>query len=338
LNIRKKRSIGNLVFLFRFRYGNIMDSVREIGLVFAGGGAKGAYQIGVWQALRMFGMETYITATSGTSIGAMNGCMYGYGNLEKAVEMWRHVSKEDILYVDKDEVRNIRERIRRGLPTLKGGRAGDIPYLPPAKNRISLFSRERLERMIRSVLTDPVLQQSPVKCYATCYGGKTQTARSFLLNNLPKENATRVLTATSAIPLVFSPVELGGEPCFDGGLGDNVPVRPLYELGYRNFIIVYLAQRDYVDKTAFPGSHFVEIIPSVSLGDFFSGTLNFNQEAIDGHKEQGFQDAVAIFSKYHNVGELFLGERGKEPLDTELKLKKYTKLLFGEAIKGIVKH
>lgn len=62
----------------------------------------------------MFGMETYITATSGTSIGAMNGCMYGYGNLEKAVEMWRHVSKEDILYVDKDEVRNIRERIRKG--------------------------------------------------------------------------------------------------------------------------------------------------------------------------------------------------------------------------------
>jgi NTE family protein len=83
-------------------------------------------------------------------------------------------------------------------------------------------------------------------------------------------DGVQILTATSAIPW-STPVEMEGESFFDGGLGDNVPVRPLYERGYRNFIVVYLAQRDYVDKSAFPGAHFVEIVPSVSLGDFFSG-------------------------------------------------------------------
>lgn len=315
-----------------------METVRDIGLVFAGGGAKGAYQIGVWKAIREFGLETYITAVSGTSIGAMNGCLYGYGSLEKANEMWGHISKDDILYFDKEALRTLREQIKVELPALRPGRQGEGKWLGPTRTQMSLFSRQRLEKMILTALTDPVLEHSPVKCYATCWGSRTQRPYTFLLNHLSRTDGVQILTATSAIPLVYTPVEMEGESFFDGGLGDNVPVRPLYERGYRNFIVVYLAQRDYVDKSAFPGAHFVEIVPSVSLGDFFSGTLNFDQEAIDGHERQGEADAVAIFSKFHNVGELFLGERGSQPLDTELKLKKYTKMLIGHAIKEIVKH
>lgn len=313
-----------------------MDSVREIGLVFAGGGAKGAYQIGVWQALRMFGLETYITAVSGTSIGAMNGCLYGYGNIERSLDMWRHITKDDILYFDKEELLRFTRRIQQVIPQLKG--TDTISHwLTAAKMQGSLFSRERLERMLLSFLTDPVLEHSKIACYATCYNSEEQGPRSFLLNHLRKEDAMSVLTATSAIPFIFTPVVLEGYPYFDGGLIDNVPVRPLYERGYRNFIVVYLARRDYVDKSAFPGAHFVEIVPSHSLGDFFTGTLNFDQEAINGHIAQGKKDAVDVFSPYHNVGELFIGERGTEPLDTELKLKKYTKLLIGKAIKDMVK-
>ena len=38
----------------------------KIGLVLAGGGGKGAYHIGVWRALRQYGIDKNISSISGT--------------------------------------------------------------------------------------------------------------------------------------------------------------------------------------------------------------------------------------------------------------------------------
>ena len=55
----------------------IIDLNKEYGLVFDGGGARGAYQIGAWRALSEAGVK--ISAVAGTSVGALNGalCLYG---------------------------------------------------------------------------------------------------------------------------------------------------------------------------------------------------------------------------------------------------------------------
>ncbi|MBQ7895822.1 MAG: patatin-like phospholipase family protein, partial [Oscillospiraceae bacterium] len=50
-----------------------LDHTKEYALALEGGGAKGAYQIGVWQALREAGIK--IKAVAGTSVGALNGAM-----------------------------------------------------------------------------------------------------------------------------------------------------------------------------------------------------------------------------------------------------------------------
>ena len=41
---------------------------KGIGLVLGGGGGKGAYQIGVWRAIREFNLENKITAVMGLSL------------------------------------------------------------------------------------------------------------------------------------------------------------------------------------------------------------------------------------------------------------------------------
>lgn len=46
----------------------IIDLNKEYGLVFDGGGARGAYQIGAWRALSEAGVK--ISAVAGTSVGA----------------------------------------------------------------------------------------------------------------------------------------------------------------------------------------------------------------------------------------------------------------------------
>jgi NTE family protein len=60
------------------------------GLVLAGGGAKGAYQIGAWRALRERGIELDVIA--GTSIGALNAALVAAGDLDRAQAFWRSLS------------------------------------------------------------------------------------------------------------------------------------------------------------------------------------------------------------------------------------------------------
>ena len=62
----------------------VIDLEKEYGLVLEGGGAKGAYQIGAWRALKEAGVK--IKGVAGTSVGALNGaliCMDDYENAAK---------------------------------------------------------------------------------------------------------------------------------------------------------------------------------------------------------------------------------------------------------------
>ena len=58
----------------------------KIGLVLAGGGARGTYQIGVWKALIELGIDKYIKVVSGTSIGAVNAMLFQQGAYDMAEE------------------------------------------------------------------------------------------------------------------------------------------------------------------------------------------------------------------------------------------------------------
>ena len=60
------------------------------GLVLAGGGAKGAYQMGAWKALKE--MNISFDAIAGASIGSINGALIAQGDYDKAMEMWESVS------------------------------------------------------------------------------------------------------------------------------------------------------------------------------------------------------------------------------------------------------
>jgi len=69
---------------------------RSIGLVLSGGGAKGAYEIGCWKALRRAGIKDF-TAVAGTSIGAINGYLVCAGDIQRAEQLWRAMGAENPL-------------------------------------------------------------------------------------------------------------------------------------------------------------------------------------------------------------------------------------------------
>ena len=75
-----------------------LDLNREYGIVLEGGGARGAYQVGAWRALREAGVK--IKGVSGTSVGALNGAMICMDELEKAEKVWENLDYPDVFDVD----------------------------------------------------------------------------------------------------------------------------------------------------------------------------------------------------------------------------------------------
>ena len=71
--------------------------MKGIGLVFAGGGGKGSYEIGVWKYLHEIGLDQYVRAVSGTSVGALNASLFVGGSYELAEELWLNISQKKIL-------------------------------------------------------------------------------------------------------------------------------------------------------------------------------------------------------------------------------------------------
>lgn len=83
--------------------------VYHTALVLGGGGAHGAYQIGVWQALKEHNIQFEII--TGTSVGALNGALILQGDMEKAVGLWKKLSTRQVLALpEMADVEDLRER------------------------------------------------------------------------------------------------------------------------------------------------------------------------------------------------------------------------------------
>ena len=94
------------------------------GLVFCGGGGRGAYQIGVWQALRERGLDKYTAAVSGASVGALNAALFACGDLPLAERVWTSLKRGDI--TDPAETAG-RDKLGAELPRLRRPHYNDRP-------------------------------------------------------------------------------------------------------------------------------------------------------------------------------------------------------------------
>jgi len=88
----------------------------RVGLVLSGGGGKGAYEIGVWKAIKELNIDKYIKVVSGTSIGAINAALFAQDDFEEAKKMWQEVTIEKLLPV------NSKVLIRKGVTLAIGSK------------------------------------------------------------------------------------------------------------------------------------------------------------------------------------------------------------------------
>lgn len=251
---------------------------KEYGLVLAGGGTKGAYQVGVYKALK--GMKINVKAVVGTSIGALNGALVLQDDLEKMLNLYGSIKLNDILSIDSkiDETKDIF--------SLKNIAKITKEYIEKRG-----ISNDALRKTIEKYIDVDKIYNSDVDFGMITFSTKNKGVELFK-KDIPKEKMVDFLLASSCFP-IFKSQNIDGEHFFDGGLYDNMPINMLIKKGYKNIIVVDVTGMGLKRKNASKNVYIKMIKPNEKVG----GTFDFNKQQMKKNIELGYLDTLKSFNK-----------------------------------------
>ncbi|SFB87299.1 NTE family protein [Alkalibacterium subtropicum] len=181
-------------------------------IVFGGGGARGAFEIGVWKALDELGYHADIV--TGTSVGALNGALYILGNQKEAEKMWKEIETNDIL----------------GFESPAQG-AGFGDYGKTVSEFIVKVIKEKglstkpLEDMVMKYIDDEQkIRSRPVIFGLSTVNFRTMKVENYYLEDIKKGELTDYLLASSALYPAMEKHYINDTPYIDGGYGNNIPI------------------------------------------------------------------------------------------------------------------
>jgi len=251
----------------------------KYGLVLAGGGARGAYQIGVWRALRE--MKINITAISGASIGAVNGALFAQGDCKKAEELWRGISMEDIVSLpdgikDTDNlfaIKNIAEILKEVY-----------------KN--NGLDMSPLENLLNTVIDEKKLRKSPVDFGIATFSVTKKNGVCKFKADIPDGEIVSYIMASACLP-GFKMKEVEREKFLDGAVFNNMPVDMMVEKDVDNIITVDVKGIGIYKDTNLAGRNVI----SIKCAEPKTGIMGFDTEGIERSISDGYIDCLKAFGR-----------------------------------------
>ena len=296
---RKKEDLDTYKNIFDREDYRMQDDINpdnEWAIVLAGGGAKGAYEIGALQALEDF-FDTYrgigkIKALSGTSVGGLNAALYATNGIDEARRVWIEDVDNSMLPHKLSEI---------------------------AKTAFLKEPEKKLKKIIDSTISDEKIKATEKWIFVVAHNQKTNNEESFILNNEPIERVKDVLVATAAIPKIFTKQNIDRTDYSDGGDVDNVPIKAAYRKGFRKFIVVHLKsikeavenkKRENVSERYWNGGIFIHLFPEKDMGNLLEGTLNLDEKErwMKEGKEEVDKALQYIISKQKEFNDLSFDE------------------------------
>ena len=229
----------------------------ELALVLTGGGARGAYQVGVLRHLAARFPELRIPILTGVSAGAVNIAHLAQhrGTFREAVEhlvaLWRGLTPNHVFRVDASSL--LRNAARWSIRLASGGGTGvgaTRGLLDTAPLRGYLEGALRPERGLLTGI-DHNLRRGTLRAVALGTTSFTTgqsvmwvQGRAIALWERPKRRSVQTqlgldhVMASAALPLVFPAVQIGAEWHGDGGVRLAAPLSPALHLGAHKIIAV----------------------------------------------------------------------------------------------------
>lgn len=279
----------------------------KVGLVFSGGGGKGAYELGVWRALKEMKVDKYIKAVSGASIGAINAALFVQDDLDKAIEMWKEVTLEKMVPISNSEL------IKKGVALTLGSMNMNVvkKYLT---NRIQHgdVPRDGAKAIIDKYINVDKLKERKMNLYVSCTAMPEFVPEYFKVNLYEEPIIKSILLGTACLPMIYESEEIFGKCYLDGGLVDNTPIKPLYDEGCDIIIAVLLSREIKIEREKFPNAKIIEIIPSEIESKVLEGLLNLDEEAKNRRIENGYNDTRHLLEPIFEISRCLFEEEAEE--------------------------
>ena len=207
----------------------------QVVLVFQGGGALGAYQAGVYQALHESGMEP--DWIIGTSIGAINASLIA-GNepehrLDRLEEFWRRMRRKEFWGLSNwpglADTTSYWSTLLGGIPGFF--EPNPLAFLgahyPLGQDKAGFYSTAPLEKTLTDLVDFSLIERCRPRLTVGAAHVRTSEMRYF--DSRETAITARHVMASGALPPAFPAVRIDGELYWDGGILSNTPTEAIFE-------------------------------------------------------------------------------------------------------------
>lgn len=256
-----------------------------LAVVLSGGGAKGAYEVGVWKALRK--MHIKYDIVTGTSIGALNGMMMVQNEFYKCIRLWKNINY-DILYDNFKKITSSKEMYLEYLNKIFDGG----------------IDTNKIEQIINNLYKPNKLYNSKINFGVVSFNLSTRKViYSTKKNTRPDKLKKYILASATCFPF-FKPTKIGTDILVDGGYYDNLPINLALDLGATEIIAVDLRAVGFKQKIRNEKIKVTYIEPNNKLDSF----LMFDSNVTKRMMKLGYNDTLKKFNKLD--GDLYTFKKG----------------------------
>lgn len=278
----------------------MFDRKLEYGVVLEGGGAKGAYQIGVWKALIKNNIK--IKGVAGVSVGALNAALIAMGNYELAENIWTNIKYSTIMDVNDKIMHNI---INKNIKDLK------LQNLREDGMRILLdggFDALPLKTLISDNIDEKAIRESGIELVLGTFSLSELKEVELSLDDIEEGKLVDFLMASASFPL-FKREKVDGKTYIDGGVSNNLPIDMLIKRGYKNIIVIRIHGIGIEKRVKIPDDvNLIEIEPDVDLGY----VLQFDKNKANKNIQIGYYDCLrvihSLIGRFYYIEDIILSE------------------------------
>ncbi len=249
-------------------------------VVLSGGGAKGAYQIGAWRALRKLKIKYDIV--TGTSVGALNGALMVQNEYIKAKCMWSNINFT-LLF---------KEKITGDFQTFKGRVEVYKKYLS------SFFLHGGMDVSQMELSIEKYLNYNKFYSSKVNYGLVTvnlSSLRPVLLQKKdiePSKLKDYLIASATCFP-AFKMKQIDKDLFIDGAYYDKIPINQAIDMGATEIIAIDLNSFGLSRKVKEKDIPITYITPRNKLDSFLIFDSTFAKRSI----QLGYNDTMKTFNK-----------------------------------------
>ena len=227
-------------------HGANPDAPNQIVLVFQGGGALGAYQVGVYQAMHEAGIEP--DWIIGTSIGAINAALIA-GNapdnrLAALDAFWKRVELDRswlnwLPTAQLTQSMSFMNTVMSGIPGFFEPNLQALfgQHVTMSAEQAGYYSTAPLEKTLSELVDFSLIAKK--KPRLTVGAAHVCSSKMTYFDSREMELGVKHILASGALPPAFPPVRIDGELYWDGGILSNTPAEAVFDDHDRRSSVIF---------------------------------------------------------------------------------------------------